>query len=440
MFGKKKILADANFRRYFSNTIWILLEKGLRVLDGFFIGIWIARYLGPKDFGILSYAESFVYLFAAIAALGLDQIVTKELVNNSSSRDEILGTTLALKLIGFAVMFTLILGAIQLLDHTALTNTMIFVIASSVLLQSFKGIDFYFQSNVRSKYTVIGNIVAVALVAVVKVFLILSKAPLIYFGYVIVAEWIIISLSYIIAYRISGLSIWLWKFKIYWVKRLLSKSWLLIIGSVAAALYMKIDQVMIKEILGEEPLGIYSVAVKLTGIWLFVTAAITQSVFPSLVNIRKSNRDLFLKRLQQLYDLLIKIAIVVSLIYTLLARFFVPLLFGNEYSDSSDVLVLYIWSIVFVFLSNGSWGYYLNENLEKFSSIRLVVGAIINITLNIFFIKWYGLVGAAYATLISYAISGYFINALFSKTRTNFKLQTRAFVNIFNVNTWTRLL
>jgi len=439
MFGKKQFLAEANVRRYFSNTVWILLEKGLRVLDGFFIGIWIARYLGPSNFGILSYAESFVYLFAAIAALGLDQIVTKELVNNTSSRDEILGTTLGLRLLGFVVMFSLIVGATQFLDHTTLTDTMIFVIASSILLQSFKGIDFYFQSDVRSKYTVIGNIVAVISIAAVKVFLIFLKAPLIYFGYVIVAEWIIISLSYIIAYHVSGLSIGLWKFKIYWVKRLLSKSWFLIIGSVAAALYMKIDQVMIKEILGEEPLGIYSVAVKLTGIWLFVTAAITQSVFPSLVNIRKSNRDLFLKRLQQLYDLLIKIAIVVSLIYTLSAHFFVPLLFGNEYSDSSDVLVLYIWSIVFVFLSNGSWGYYLNENLEKLSSIRLVAGASINIILNIFFIEWYGLVGAAYATLISYSISGYLINALFKNTRENFKLQTKAFVNFFNINTWTRL-
>ncbi|MFT5891923.1 MAG: Na+-driven multidrug efflux pump [Dokdonia sp.] len=95
-----------------------------------------------------------------------------------------------------------------------------------------------------------------------------------------------------------------------------------------------------------------------------------------------------------------------------------------------------MWSIVFVFLSNASWGFYLNENLEKFSSIRLVIGAIVNISLNVFFIEWYGLVGAAYATLISYAISGYFVNALFRKTRINFYLQTRAFLNIFKLNTW----
>lgn len=440
MFGKKQLFSQPNLDRYFSNTVWILLEKGLRVLDGFFIGIWLARYLGPSEFGILSYAESFIYLFAAIAALGLDQIVVRELVNNGSKRDEILGTTLGLRFIGFIVMFSLIVSVTQFLDNTALTNTMIFIIALSIGLQSFKGIDFYFQSKVLSKYTAIGNIVAVGCVAILKVLLITSNAPLLYFAYVIVIEWVIIAISYWVAYRISGASISAWRFKIKWVKRLLSKSWFLIIGSVAAALYMKIDQVMIKEILGEQPVGIYSVAVKLTGIWLFVTAAITQSVFPSLVHIRKKDRALFLKRLQQLYDVLIKIAVVVSIVYTVFASYFVPLLFGIEYNESSEILVLYIWSIVFVFLSNGSWGYYLNEDLEKFSSIRLVAGAIINITLNIFFIKWYGLVGAAYATLISYAISGYLINALFAKTRTNFKLQTKAFVHFFNLNTWIRPL
>jgi len=133
---------------------------------------------------------------------------------------------------------------------------------------------------------------------------------------------------------------------------------------------------------------------------------------------------------------LIKIAVIVSIFYVIFADYFVPLLFGEAYQESSRILLIYIWSIIFVFLSNGSWGYYLNENLEKFSSVRLVIGAIINITLNLFFIKWYGLVGAAYATLISYSISGYFVNVLFEKTRINFYLQTKAFLNIFRIKTW----
>jgi len=198
--------------------------------------------------------------------------------------------------------------------------------------------------------------------------------------------------------------------------------------------------VMIKEIMDEKAVGLYSVAVKLSSIWLFVTVAITQSVFPALVESRKLDRQLFLDRLQLLYNLLIKISIVVSVLYLIFANYFVVFLFGNEYAESVPIVIIYIWSIVFVFLSNGSWGFYLNEGLEKFSSIRLIIGAIINIVLNIYFIKIYGLLGAAYATIISYSISGYLVNFIFKKTRVNFYLQTKAFINIFNLSTWKKLI
>ncbi|WP_299675374.1 flippase [uncultured Dokdonia sp.] len=436
MIKGKQLFSNQGIGKYFSNTVWLLAEKGLRIIDAFFIGIWIARYLGPDDFGIFSYAESFVYLFAAFAGLGLDQIVVRELVKDPSKRDEILGTTFLLRLFGFLVMFLGMFLVTQLLDNRAIKNTMVMVIGVTIFFQSIRGVDFYFQSKVLSKYTAISNLIAVSVLSIVKVALILSEAPLIYFAYALVLEWILISTGYIISYIHHKLSILKWRFKWSVAKSLLKKSWVLIIGSVAAALYMKIDQVMIDEILDERSVGLYSVAVKMTSIWIFVTVAVTQSVFPSLVSMRKKDRALFLKRLQQLYDVLIKIAIVVSVFYTIFASYFIPLLFGSEYTESSYILVLYIWSIVFVFLSNGSWGFYLNENLERFSSIRLVIGAIVNISLNIFFIEWYGLIGAAYATLISYAISGYFVNVLFTKTRTNFYLQTRAFLNIFKINTW----
>jgi len=246
------------------------------------------------------------------------------------------------------------------------------------------------------------------------------------------------AIGFIITYAYNKLDVKKWRFRIDVAKKLLRQSWFLILGSIAASLYMKIDQVMIKEIMNEEAVGLYSVAVQLTTIWLFVTVAITQSVFPSLVETRKKDRTLFLERLQLLYNLLVKISIVVSILYVIFADYFVVALFGNEYVESTKIVIIYVWSIVFVFLSNGSWGYYLNEGLEKFSSIRLIIGAIINIALNIYFIEIYGLLGAAYATIISYSISGYFVNAVFKKTRTNFYLQTKALINFFNISTWKK--
>lgn len=418
----------------------MLSEKAFRIVDAFFIGIWIARYLGPEEFGILSYAESFIYLFTAIATLGLDQIVVKELVKSRSKLDEILGTTFVLRIIGFVIMFSLILISLTFLDNTKATRELILIISFSVALQSFKGIDFYFQSKVLSKYVTIANSVAVGIVALVKIVLILSDAPLVYFGYAIVLEWLLIAIGYMIAYSFVNLSILKWTFQIDVARELLSKSWPLIIGSIAAALYMKIDQVMIKEILDERAVGIYSVAVRLTSIWIFVTVAITQSVFPALVRAYQDDVEVFYQRLQKLYDVLIKIAFVVCIIYFIFAPYFVPILFGDVYSESTGVLVIYIWSIIFVFLSNASWSFYLNEGLERFSSVRLIIGAVLNIFINVYFIEWYGLKGAAYATLISYAVSGYLVNALFSKTKINFKMQSKAFLHIFKPNTWSKPL
>ena len=426
--------------KYFKNTAWLLIEKLLRILEAFFIGIWIARYLGPENFGILSYSQSFVYLFTAIAALGLDQIVVKELVKNDKKRDEILGTTFALRLIGFFLMFVALIIALQLIDNNKTTNTIILIIATSIFFQSFNGIDFYFQSKVLSKYVVFTNIVVISITGIIKILLIISKSGLINFAYVYLIETLLTAIGFIICYRYNKLDVRKWKFKINTAKELLKRSKYLIIGSLAAALYMKIDQVMIKEIIDEKAVGLYSVSVKLSSIWLFVTVAITQSIFPYLVEIRKKSRELFLKKLQSLYNLLMKIAIVVSIVTTVYADFIIKTLFGNEYIESSSILVLYIWSIVFVFLSNGSWSYYLNENLEKFSTFRLIIGAVINILLNIYFIKLYGLKGAAYATLISYSISGYLINFIFKKTRTNFYLQTNSFINLLNIKTWIKPL
>jgi len=436
----KLLNSNQKYSKYFKNTAWLLVEKGLRVIDAFFIGIWVARYLGPEQFGVLSYAQSFVFLFTALAALGLDQIVIKELVKNKSNKDVLLGTTLGLRLIGFFIMFSLLLITLNIMDNSKIINTMVLIIGVSIFFQSFNGIDFFFQSKVLSKYVVFTNSIVVAISAILKITLVLTGSDLIYFAYVLIVETFLTAIGFIYFYRRNSYSIRKWRFSLSTAVGLLKKSWPLIIGSIAIVLYMKIDQIMIKEIIDEKAVGIYAVAVKLTSIWLFVTVAITQTVFPKLVEIRKNNRALFLTKLQLLYNLLIKIAIVVSILYTLFAKYFVTMLFGMEYYESIPIVIIYIWSIVFVFFNNASWSYYINENLEKFASFRLVIGATINIILNVYFIEYFGLTGAAYATLISYSISGYFINALFNKTRDNFILQTKSLVNIFNLETWRKPL
>jgi len=424
--------------KYVSNAFWLFSEKGLRAVEAFLVGLWVARYLGPEDFGLLNYAYSLVFLFTAFATLGLDQIVVKDLVDKKASRDTILGTTFGLRIAGFFIMSIMIWVLLLTLDNDTEVNNLIWLITFSVLFQSFNGIDFYFQSRVASKPITWVNMVMVLISALIKITLIVFHADLIYFAGVYCVETLISAIGFAYFYRREKLRLLDWEFNWVTAKNLLSRSWFLIIGTIATAIYMKIDQVMIKEFMGNKEVGLYSAAVKTCSVWLFVTVAITQSVFPSLVKLKKVSQEQFLNRLQQLYNLLMKIAIVASIVFSLFSSVIMKFLFGEAYIESSGILTIYIWSIVFVYLSNGSWGYYLNENLEKFSSIRLLLGAVINIILNLIFINKFGLLGAAYATLISYAISGYFVNAFFEKTRPNFILQSRSIFNFLYLKTWLK--
>lgn len=412
-------------------------EKILRMLVGIFVGVWVARYLGPEQFGLLSYAQSFVFLFTAIASLGLDGILVRELVKDESQRDKLLGTVFGLKLMGAICIFPLLAIAIYFTDNDEYTKLLVFIIASATIFQSFNVIDAYYQSKVLSKYVALANSVCLGLSSVIKVVLLVNHAPLIAFALMIVFDAFFLGLGLVYFYnKRSCLKLLGWTFDWQVAKKLLKDSWPLIFGSMAASIYMQIDQVMIQSMLGNSSVGHYAVAVKLSLMWLFITTSITSTLMPSIIKAKNYDEKLYLEKIESMYGMLVKISFVIAFFVSNFSEEIVVLLYGLEYSKSIDVLRVYVWSIVFVFLSNGSWAYYLNENLQKIASVRLVVGAVINVLLNLYLIGFYGIMGAVYATLISHFISSYFINMLLLKTRRNFLMQTNSIVSLLKYASW----
>ena len=191
----KSIFSNQGFSKYFSNTAWLFSEKILRIFVGLFVGVWVARYLGPDQFGIFNYAISFAGLFTTIATLGLDGIVIRELVRYDRKRDVLLGTSFYLKLIGALLTLILIAVSIQFTNNEEITNIYIFIIASSTIFQSFNVVDFYFQSKVLSKYVVYANIASLTISSILKIGLILVEAPLYAFVMVFVADVVVITVG-----------------------------------------------------------------------------------------------------------------------------------------------------------------------------------------------------------------------------------------------------
>jgi O-antigen/teichoic acid export membrane protein len=422
MLSKIKALKEhQGFMKYFCNTSWLFAEKILRMLVGLLVGIWVARYLGPEQFGRFSYVQSFVGLFATIATLGLDGIVVREIVNDAVKAQVVLTTAFWLKLVAAFFVLLLLAIAVHLTSNDDSTNTLVFIIASATFFQAFNVVDFYFQAKVMSKYVVFANVLSLFFSSTIKIALILNEAPLVAFAWVVLFDSIILAIGYIYFYlQYSTFR----QIKMTWdmptAKNLLKDSWPLILSGIVISIYMKIDQVMIQEMLGSEAVGQYAAAVRISEAWYFIPTVIASSLFPAIINAKQVSEELYYTRLQRLYTLMIWLAILIAFPMTFLSHWIVHLLYGSQYAQAGDVLRIHIWAGVFVFLGVASGFWLVNENLQIFSTINTLIGALSNIGLNYFLIDSIGIQGAAWATLISYALAAYISLSFWDRTRINF--------------------
>ncbi|PKN87292.1 MAG: flippase [Deltaproteobacteria bacterium HGW-Deltaproteobacteria-1] len=428
-----KIEHRQGLTKILNNITWMFFDKFLRLGVGLFVGVWIARYLGPEQFGLLSYALAFVALFTAVANLGLNGIVVRDLVQDPSNAETTMGTSFVLSVLGGFGTFCLSLLAIGYARPDDELAKFIVVLLS--LLMVFKATDvvrYWFESQVQSKYIIwMENGVFLAM-STIKICLILTSAPLIAFVWAIFVESLIVAVGLLGIYEWRGGKLTAWRFRFARAKILLKDSWPLILSGLAIMVYMRIDQLMLGQMLGNESVGIYSAAVRISEIWYFIPIAIVASVFPSIIEAKKQDETIYNQRLQKLYDMMVILALSLALLMTFLSDWVVTLLFGNAYQQSGPILAIHIWAGIFVFLGVASGKWFLIEGLQRYTFYRTLLGAVVNVGLNILMIPKFGATGAAYATVISYAIAAMFSDLLQKETRPMFKMKLRAF-NILRI-------
>lgn len=409
------------------NSSWLLLDKLVRIGIGLVVGVWLARYLGPERFGQFNFAIAFVALFSPIAILGLDGIVVRELVRHPENRLEILGSAFALKMAGgllaFALALTAILG-VRPQDESS--QWLVGVISAGMIFQAFDIADLWFQSKVQSKYSVLAKNGAFLVLTVAKVWLILSQAEVIAFAWVSTAELTLGAVGLIMAFRSRG-NRWL-ELRPTWAaaRRLMRESWPLFLSSLGAMLYMRVDQVMLAQMVGEREVGLYSAAVRLSELWYLVPPVIVSSVMPFLAEARTRSESVYYQRLQQLFTLLIRVSLLVAIPISLLATPLTSLIFGSAYEASGSILAVHIWSVVFVFMSAGTTPWIINEKLAKLALYQTSLGAVLNIGLNLYLIPRHGAIGAAIATICSQCVSIWLASYFLIDGRRLFWLQTNA--------------
>ena len=412
--------------KYIKNISWLLIEKIIRIFAGIFVGAAVARYLAPEQFGLFNYALSIAAMFTAFSTLGLDGLVVREIVRNNYTRDSILGTAFLLRLIGSFTVLFLVLTFVLLSNLAINIKVLIFIISSATIFQSFNIIDLFFQSQMLSRSVVIVNIISLLLSSFVKIMFILVKAPLIMFAWVVLFDSVVVFIGFFFIYsKKKELSISNWSFNKKIALTLIKDGFFYLVSATIISFYMKIDQVMIGDILGPKNVGEYAIAAKLSELWYFIPIILAQSFFPSLEESKAISINLFYEKLEKLFVIchLSSIFIIFSTIF--LSKFMIITLYGAAYSNAVIVLVIHILSLIFVFQKVTSEYWVLSENLKYFEVIKTFVSLIINIALNLLLIKRFGISGAAIATVVAMFFSGYLSFAFIKKGAPIFKIMTR---------------
>lgn len=409
-------------------------DKILKIILAFFVTAWTARYLGPSNFGLLSYSLALVLIFEPFSHLGLKDIQKRYITLHPDDEEIILNSGFLLRLMGTIFAFIL-LNIFVGIYHSSDSNLKIFtvILAFGFIFKSLENFDTWFEFHLKSKSSTIIKTGILILTSILKIWTIIQELPLKYFIIIFSLEFILTGIFLFIGYYRSLKVKFSFRFSKKYMKTLISESWPLFFSGLAGAIFMRFDQLMLKNMIDEAAVGNYSIVIRIVELWYIIPMSLTASMLPSILKVRYSeDLESYNRKIQKQYTILTYFALAISIPLFFTADFFIFKIFGNKYLGAPKVLMVYIWALFPVFWGVAQGPFDLGENILKFGLFRIITGMILNICLNILWIPKYGIVGAAYATMVSSYLVAVILNVFHPKARKIFKVQLKSF-NFLNL-------
>jgi O-antigen/teichoic acid export membrane protein len=420
----KQAMQHPSLQKIVRNMGWLFFDKLVRMFLGLLVGAWVARYLGPSPYGELAYVLAIIAAFQAVALLGMDGIIVRDIARNEESAGQILGTAFALRLFAGGLCWLAAVGSMAWLHGWQDRSVLIAALAgSSLIFQAADTIDLWFQSQSQSRRTVLAKLVAYILSNGIKVVLILNKAPLIAFAAVLAFDVFVAAIALIVAYYYFPCKSHLRVIKAK-ATCILGESWPFMLSGLSIIIYMRIDQIMIKEMLGEKELGIYSAVLPLATLWQFIPMTLVASLAPFLAKQKAESEIAYMNSLQNIFRLFSLLGWLVCLPIMLLSGVIVNILYGKAYADGASILMIYIFTNIFINMGVAQSLWLLNENKPKISLYKTLIGVLTSLIGNAILIPRMGVVGVAVVAVFAQFFSAMLSNLIFAPNI--FRIQLRS--------------
>lgn len=414
--------------RVVHNAGWIIMGRIAQMIISLFVGILSARYLGPGNYGLLNYAGAYTAFFTSICTLGINSVIVKEFIEHSDEQGEALGSALGLRMVSSFVSLLTIIAIVCIVDSgdkTAIYVTALYSI--SLLFQVFDTINYWFQAQLKSKVTSIIMLAAYTVTSAYRIILLALGKSVLWFAFAVSVDAIVVAVLNLIAYKKHGGQKLV--FTLSKSKAILGKSYHYILSAAMIAIYGQTDKFMLKLMLNETEVGYYSTATTICNIWVFLLAAIIDSMTPTIIEAH-SNGDYrtFDKRNRQLYAIVFYVSGIVSTFFVLFGGKVIGILYGSQYLKAAAPLSIITWYTAFSYLGVARNAWIVCENKQKYLKYMYFTAAVFNVVLNYFLIPTYGASGAAFASLLTQIGTSMVIPLFFKGMRPNVKLQAEAII------------
>jgi len=387
-------------RRYFLNSLWLLGEQAFRMLAGFAVGVYVARYLGASQYGSLSYAFAFVAMFSALARLGLDSVVVRRLVTEPSRREAVLGTAFWLRVGAALLALAAVAAAVGATSASASERLYVLIVACGLMVQAFDVLDLDLQARALSRTSALCRAWQTVVSSVAKVALVIAQAELIAFAAVALLDQLALVLALMLSRRRAGGLAFIRRFDPKVVPELLRAAAPLLASGLMIGVYARIDQVLVMEMLGARAVGLYAVAVGLTEALYTVPLAVATAFFPALLAVRDQGR-LYQARWSMLYRGLLAFGVAAALALSLASGAIVRLFYGAGFAEAGPLLAVQSWTLVLICYSAVFGKWLLAEGLQGLLPRMTFVALATNVAAILLLAPALGLIGVAYATLLT---------------------------------------
>lgn len=409
------------------NAIWLIAGKVVQMILTLIVGVLSARYLGPDNYGLLHYGTAWITFFCSFSNLGINSIIVKDFFDNPNEQGKTLGSAILLRFISSILSAIIVIGSVFLINgNEPLTIAVVALQSLGLIFNIFEIINYWFQSQYKSKITSIALVIAYIASSVYKIILLSLDKDVRWFAFATSVDHIAMAIFLWTAYKKhNGPPL---SFSWQKAKSLLKSSYHYILSTTMVAIYSQTDKIMLKEMLSEAEVGYYSVSTGICAMWVFVLTAIIDSMYPTILKLHSCDSDGFKKKNKQLYAIVFYISSAVSILFVLFGDFGINLVYGKAYIPAATTLKIVTWYTAFSYLGVARNAWIVSEGKQKYLKYMYCGAAIINVVLNLVLIPVMGASGAALASLITQVFTSIILPMCIKEMRPNAKLMLEAIV------------